>query len=257
MILISASGCIAITRGTIAADRSTTIETAVKVASKIGMEVKEGPVDAVVEGEVRPYFRTAVSVPQADLFVSTVGQDGYQANGAIHLTPAGADQAEVRYESTFATNMTVGADAFGGLFLDLIRQQMRIDRGEQSPHVNATKSYGKLVARSLLTPIAGLHYTMQGNPYGAGSTRKWAYATSAFGDVMVGLLTAAAFVDDSDTRSNLVIAGVSTGVAWRLISLLGLSDVAEYNALARTDFDLDAARRSIDATSTNASARDE
>jgi hypothetical protein len=252
MISALVSGCSATLRGTIPADRSTAVEAAVKVAGKIGMAAQKGPVDALVHGEISGTLwgtlGTAKMAPAADLFVQTGGPNGYKATGAIYLAPAGADT--VRYEALFATDATVGADAIGGLFCELVRQQVQLDRGKQAPRVNLTKSSGAFVGWSMLTPVAGLHYTMKGNPYGTGSTRPWFYAISALGDVvMVGLLTGAALVDDSDTQSALVIAGVSTGLGWRLISLLGLQDVWEYNAIARTDFDLDAAVRSLDAPS--------
>jgi hypothetical protein len=239
-------GCVATTRGTVAADHATSLAAASTAAHKLGMDVVVAPpLYLQLSDEAFPFIWRRTGVVDADLFV-TAGAAEHLTQGAVQLTASGPDLTEC--EGIFATNPEVSPSDMGAMFLELTNQQVRLDAGTQLPHVNPLKSAGRYAAWTLCTPVAGLHYTGTGNPYWS-SDPALGYAGAALGDaVMVGCLTAAFLVDGRDTRSTLIAVGVSTGMAWRFyLSLLGLNDIKAYNFLARSDDDLEAALRAIHA----------
>jgi hypothetical protein len=69
--------------------------------------------------------------------------------------------------------------------------------------------------------------------------KPYLYLQNGIGDVvMVGLITAGLLTSNSDARKDKISVGISIGLLWRLLTLLNLSDISDYNELAKTPYNL-------------------
>jgi hypothetical protein len=225
--------------GKIDSDPVTVNRALFKVAKKNDWYFERGKGNVEVGGSFGGLPKSPVLIKDANIVVSK-HSTGIHNNtgffGAIRLDSID-NGAATRY--TIGLGTPAGDDmADAHLIMEFARQQISMDKGEQ-PSANNPKKSKVFLGLNFLSPIASAHYLTAGNPLITPPLRKAFYLQNGLGDaVMVPCLIAAAFVGKSKDRNGLLVGGLSWGILMRLIGLLNLTDLKDYNDLAKLDYNL-------------------
>lgn len=225
-------GCSASLEGIIEANKEDSKKAVKQVLENTGMFYQEGPLDAELYiGEKN------ISEKNADFFVkknSTNIFNNTSTMGVISLVPNTYN--ETYYKATFTT-ISGDPKANANLYLQMAQQQINLDKGIQVPIINPTKSGLNYTLLTIVSPILSVNYLIDDNPLISRSNHKWLYVQNGFGDfVMVALFVAGAFAKDS--QSKYFTAGLSISLLWKVFSLFNLTDLSDYNDIAKTPYNL-------------------
>ena len=178
--------------------------------------------------------------PNADLIIVKSNTNSHNKTGffsAVRLDTSD-DSTKTNYKIVLET---VGGDkeADARLVMEFARQQILLDRGEIPKTINPLKPKGHFLALNFLSPIVSAHYLMKDNPLITPYTKKYMYMQNGLGDaVMVSSLIGAAFTKNNKERSGLLVFGLAYGILCRLITLQNLTDLKDYNNIAKLDYDI-------------------
>jgi hypothetical protein len=231
---------LATTRKTIDESPEVVKDAILKVAKKTDMTAVEGPIDATVYATLSGIPIKSKYVEAADFVIMKRGTNPLNNTatyGAVKLTPLNSGTF-TGYTGVFSTE-SGDPKANGNLIIELARQQILLDKGLQQQYKNEFKSRRAFVARNFISPFWGANYLLKDNPLIAPSSGKYLYLQNGFGDVlMTGMLAGAAFTKNDRDKKGLIVTGIITGLAWRFLCLLNLTDIDDYNVLAKTDYNL-------------------
>jgi hypothetical protein len=243
LIVLVGCGSAAKLSGKIDADPATVNRALFKVAKKNDWYFERGKGNVVVGGSFGGLPKSPVLIKDANIVVSK-HSTGVHNNtgffGAIRLDSI---------DNGTATGYTIGLGTPAGddmadahLIMELARQQILMDKKEQPSTNNLQKSKAVFLGLDFLTPIASAHYLMTKNPLITPPLRKAVYLQNGLGDaIMVPCLIAAAFVRKNEDRTGLLIGGLSCGFLIRLLCLSNLTDLKDYNELAKLDYNVNTA----------------
>lgn len=180
-----------------------------------------------------------VDVPDASAALSKPATSfrGRWSAGVV-FSPRSADSTHVHLTavSKFAY---IPAGDYANLIPGLIDQQMQLQRGVRQPVYNTPKSVRKYLWWTALSPLAGIGYLQHKNPMLSRKTvEHFFWSIAAFEALGVGLIVAGAYTSDRKERWESIGIGITGLVIWRLVFMLGVADIYEYNALARSPYDV-------------------
>ncbi|HTY12116.1 MAG TPA: hypothetical protein VMF88_13735 [Bacteroidota bacterium] len=220
------------------------LQAAKQVADKVSMERTDGPLNAFIYSK-SIFSNSSVTVMNADLYLRKkghpfMGKNNTEVIGALRLN---GEVSETECLSVFGT---IGADPLANskMMIALTQQQIELNLKSRAPFVNPHKSAGAYIALDLVSPQLGLDYLQRDNPLLTPAmlhSLQIGYGTPDA--VMVGCVAASFFVKNPNTKSGLLGAGITLGGFIRLFTMLNLIDMADYNDLARTDYNLSEVRQ--------------
>ena len=225
-------GCVGSKEGLIEASREETIKGIREVAKNVQMSYKQGDLDVnLIIGSEN------VSKQNQDIFLSKTSTNTFNNTstfGTIKLK-------SITYNETFfdATFTSPAGDpwANANLIYEMTKQQININRGVEEPFINPLKSTNSYVLLTAISPILSANYLLNENPLVSKSNHKWVYLQSGFGDLtMIGLLIAGASAKNKQYQ--YFWTGIAFSIIWKLVSLLSITDINDYNIIARSPYNL-------------------
>jgi len=178
--------------------------------------------------------------PGTDLIIVKNNTNLHNKTGffsAVRLNTSG-DSTKTNYEIVLRTD---GGDkeADARLVMEFARQQILLDRREIPKTINPLKSKGHFVALNFLSPIVSAHYLMKDNPLITPYMKKYMYMQNGLCDaLMVPCLAGSALAGRGTGRIYLLVVGLACGVIGRLSTLQSLTDLNDYNNIAKLDYNI-------------------
>lgn len=209
-----------------------------RAGRNLGYDVQTGTLRAFID--VGGLGATRLEMDDADAFLRSTDSgflgDRTRAMGALKVRD-GRDSAEL--ELMFGVGGGGDAPARARLFAEAVRQDLELEAGRRKPADNPRKSTAGFLGRTLVTPLWGTHYLLDGNPLAVGGTRTAVYVLPLIGEAGGwGCVAASALAGSSEERLKLLGQGIALLVLYRGLSLFGLQDLADYNRAAASPYDL-------------------
>lgn len=208
-----------------------------KTAENLGYKATPGPVRASIV--VSGLRAGSIEIPEADGYLEKPSGSVLNNTGVVGAFHVDGSRDSSRIEVSFGGTGASDPRGHAGLFLQSVEQELQLESGKRSPATNAVKSVPGYVARSLVTPLWGNAYILGGNPLLTQPLRLASYGVPLlFEGIGAGSLIAGVTADNAKDRRNGIAIGVLYLVTIRGLSMFGIQDVRDYNAIARSPYNL-------------------
>jgi len=210
-----------------------------RTVQALGAEYKLGPLDGFIRAS-HGFVDSTIEFQGADAMIETPSQSAFNPTGTMGaLTVVRRQDGTSDLEVILATRQGGDAMAQAQFLHAAVLQQIEIDQGKRASFHNPEKSPAGFLVRHTILPAWGMHYVLADNPLAGPRARTFSYLGSGGLDVLAGVELAVGLQsDDAKQRSSMIGSAVTLLVLGRALGYFGLTDISDYNRIARSPYNL-------------------
>ncbi len=240
LVIISCSVCsscvLATSKAIISAPEENVHKAFKEVAKELNIETRENVEIVYIWGSFQGLWYKSKYIENPSFYFSKEGTNPLNDTGFLGtFKTAKVNILDTRVECTVGTE-AADPSAISSVLINLTRQEIDFQKGLLSPAINEQKSKATYSILNCISPIISTEYLLKNNPLIGKKMRNYARLQNSLGDaILLSSIIGSHYVPKNE-KPKLLAGGVIFGLLWRAFAFLNLTDLNDYNELAKSKY---------------------